>query len=228
QMRAVAASSLLASLPAERIGRELHKALAAPKPSRWLAVLAEGGCLAPWLCPLEKAADIPAGPVAYHSGSVLAHLMEMMDAVAGDPLRVWMALCHDLGKMDSPAAMLPHHYGHELRGAVIAEQLALRLGLPTRYRTAGALTSLLHMKAGIYATLRPGTRCDLLTQVHGAGLDEPFWAVVEADSGLSLRASVQRDLDRILSVKLPPLWQNRGKDSGLRLRLLRCKALSAG
>lgn len=236
QMRTLAASAQsserlttpLAAIPAERVGRELLKAFAAPRPSRWLAVLAEGDCLVPWFADLEQAANIPAGPVQYHSGSVLAHLMDVMDAVAGDSLRVWMALCHDLGKLSSPTEMLPHHYGHERRGVAIAEQLAIRLGLPLRYRKAGALMSLLHMKAGIYSRLRPGTRCDLLEHIHASGLDVPFWDIVEADSGLDLREKVQHELDIILSVTLPLRWQNRGRESGLQLRLLRCQALRRG
>lgn len=94
-----------------------------------------------------------------------------MDAVAGDPLCVWMALCHDLGKIGTDPALLPHHYGHELRGAEPAEHVAKRLALPARYGAAGVLSSQLHMKAGIYEMLRAGTRCDLLMQVHNAELD---------------------------------------------------------
>ncbi|MFR1532934.1 MAG: hypothetical protein ACLSTO_04260 [Bilophila wadsworthia] len=44
---------LLGRIPAERVGRELMKALASPKPSRWLSVLAEGNCLSPWFRELE-------------------------------------------------------------------------------------------------------------------------------------------------------------------------------
>ena len=62
QMRAVAGEGLLGRIPAERVGRELMKALASPKPSRWLSVLAEGNCLSPWFRELETSMDIPAGP----------------------------------------------------------------------------------------------------------------------------------------------------------------------
>lgn len=116
-----------------------------------------------------------------------------MDAVAGDPLCVWMALCHDLGKIGTDPALLPHHYGHELRGAEPAEHVAKRLALPARYGAAGVLSSQLHMKAGIYEMLRAGTRCDLLMQVHNAELDGPFWKLAEADSGRSLRPVVNDD-----------------------------------
>ena len=225
-MRAVAGEGLLGRIPAERVGRELMKALASPKPSRWLSVLAEGNCLSPWFRELETSMDIPAGPVAYHSGSVMAHLMDVMDAVAGDPLCVWMALCHDLGKIGTDPALLPHHYGHELRGAEPAEHVAKRLALPARYGAAGVLSSQLHMKAGIYEMLRAGTRCDLLMQVHNAELDGPFWKLAEADSGRSLRPVVNDDLAVLLRISLPPEWRDRGKESGRRLRAMRCQALA--
>ncbi len=227
QMRSVAAAGLLESIPAERVEREFMKALASPRPSRWLSVLAEGGCLSPWFQELAQAGDIPAGPAPYHSGSVLEHLMDVMDASAGDPLRVWMALCHDLGKLFTDSAKLPHHYGHEQRGVEPAGQMALRLAMPSRYVSAGMLASQLHMKAGIYETLRAGTRCDLLMQVHNAGLDSPFWALAEADSGRTLRPMVREDLKVLLGVSLPEEWRNLGRESGQRLRAMRCQALAA-
>ncbi len=227
QMRAVAEADLLEAVPAERIARECLKALASPKPSRWLSTLAEGNCLSPWFRELERAAEIPAGPAPYHFGSVLAHLMDVMDATAGDPLCVWMALCHDLGKIDTDPALLPHHYGHERRGIAPAERLGRRLALPSRYVAAGMLASQLHMKAGMYETLRAGTRCDLVMQVHAAGLDEPFWKLAESDSGKALRPLVEADRDVLLGVSLPSDWRNRGKESGQRLRALRCQALAA-
>ena len=74
---------------------------------------------------LADADGVTAGPAAYHSGSVLTHMARVMDEVAvatnGDPLAIWMAFVHDAGKLTSPRAMLPHHYGHELRGEQIAE-----------------------------------------------------------------------------------------------------------
>lgn len=227
QMRAVSDSGLPESIPAERVEREFMKALASPKPSRWLSVLSEGGCLSPWFQELEQAAGIPAGPAAYHSGSVLEHLMNVMDGLAGDPLCVWMGLCHDLGKLSTDTALLPHHYGHEQRGVGPAERMARRLAMPSRYVSAGMLASRLHMKAGIYETLRAGTRCDLLMQVHDAGLDNPFWALTEADSGRTLRPMVQEDLKVLLGVSLPDEWRNLGRESGRRLRAMRCQALAA-
>ncbi len=225
-MREAKNQGLLDALPPERVGAELVKALASPRPSAWAAVLDEAGCLSPWFIELEQASHIPAGPRPYHSESVLGHLMEVMDAVAGDPLRVWAAFCHDLGKTLTPPELWPHHYGHENKGVAVASRLAERLGLSNRLRKAGKLSAGLHMRAGRYRQCRPGTRRDLLLKVHASGLWDAFWAVVEADTGEAFRESADKDLKTILDVRLPPGLQNLGEESGRRLRDLQCSALA--
>ena len=102
--------SALAAIPAERVGRELLKALALPCPGRFLEVLEQLHLWRPWFTELEAIARIPAGPVRWHSGSVLQHTVRVMNAVAGNSLAVWMAFCHDLGKLLTPEEELPHHY----------------------------------------------------------------------------------------------------------------------
>ena len=226
QARAVAAAGLLAALPAERVCRELIKALHAPEPGRFLEVLHACGALLPWFAELDGADRIPAGPAQYHKHHVLGHLVEVMNRVAGDPLAVWLALCHDLGKVTTDAEVLPHHYGHEQRGKAVARALAERLGMPARYAQAGVLAAELHMQGGMYERLRPGTRCDLLYAVHKAHIHEPFWRLAEADSGRVLRPRVDEDLAGILAVQLPEEWRGKGAAAGERLRQLRCQALS--
>lgn len=225
-LQAAACRPALHALPAERVGNEVRKALRAPRPSRFLRVLGEAGCLFPWLQELDNAAAIPAGPLRYHNGSVLDHTCDIMDAVQGDELAVWMALCHDLGKLTTPPDILPHHYGHEERGAAAASTLARRLALPRRHALAGALAAREHMKGGIFPTLRVGTQRDLLYRVHAAGLDIPFWKVVDADLGSPMSVQAMRTLRCMLEVQLPLHLQNKGKSSGERLRLLQCEAIT--
>lgn len=225
QMRAVAGAGLLADLPRERVGRECLKALAGVQPSRWLDILHQGACLAPWLGEWLGADVIPAGPAPWHNESVLAHSMALMDAVAGEPLRVWMALAHDLGKTRTDPAHWPRHHGHDTLGEAEAAALGQRLALPVKFIKAGMLAARLHMTAGRYPELRRGTRRDLLLTVHAAGFDIPFWKLVEADSGQVLFPLVQRDLAILLAVQLPREHQNRGPLSGEILRALQCQAL---
>lgn len=225
QMRSAPVQQAHMRLPAERVGRELMKALASQKPSRFLSVLAQGNMLEPWFAELTRADILPAGPPQWHRGSVLEHICQVMDSVAGDPLAVWMALCHDLGKITTPPDILPHHYGHEKRGMQAATQLGTRLALPTRYIMAGALAAREHMKGGTYAQLRIGTRRDLLITVHSAGLDTPFWALANADSQKDVASLAYKELQMLLAVQLPPEWHNKGKASADTLRALHCAAL---
>jgi tRNA nucleotidyltransferase (CCA-adding enzyme) len=227
QARNVAAGGGLEPLPAERVCRELLKALTAPRPGRFLETLRDCGALFPWFEELGGADAVPAGPPAWHAHSVLGHTVAVMNRVAGDPLAVWLALCHDLGKVRTEAEILPHHYGHEERGVQAADDLSRRLGMPARLRRAGMLAARLHMKGGRYGRLRNATRCDLLCQVHQAHMHDAFWSMVEADSGCALRAAVDGDLAALLAVRLPGRWLGRGAESGARLRELRCLALAA-
>ncbi len=215
----------LAALPDEKVGRELLRALAAPRPSLFLLFLAEAGRLAPRLAEFAGMENVPAGPPQFHRGTVLEHCCLIMDALAGDPLAVWMGLAHDLGKLSTPVEILPHHYGHEKRGKAAARRAARRLMLPTRFEKAGATAAELHMQGGIYPQLRIGTKRDLLMRVHCAGLDIPFWNLASADSGLDMRTPAERDLAVLLAVKLPEALRGQGTISAERFRLLQCEAL---
>lgn len=240
QMRQAAALGLLRSIAPEQIGRESLKACAAPKPGAFLRCLAEAGALAPWFLELAEGGDKIAGPPAYHQANVLEHTAQTMDAAADlcrelglgeqrlTALAVWMALCHDLGKCATPREELPRHIGHERRGAALAQKLGERLRLPAVFCKAGKLAAELHMKAALYAVLRPGVKVDMLMKTRQAGVDLPFFIAVAADSGQNrLPETMQRDLARILEVKLPPHWTNKGKASGERLRQMRCQVLAA-
>lgn len=225
QMRALPQGAL-AAIPAERVGRELRKALAAPAPARFLKTLAAGNALTPWFAELKTAGDIPAGPARWHKSSVLDHTARIMNLTAGEPLAVWMALCHDLGKTVTPPALLPHHYGHERRGVALALALAKRLRLPALFHKAGALAAAEHMKAGILPRLRPGVRRDLLWHVHQSGLSAPFWRLVDADSSSQVGREARRQLDALLAVRLPSAWRDKGEQSARKLRELHCRALA--
>jgi tRNA nucleotidyltransferase (CCA-adding enzyme) len=224
-MRKAAASKLLASLPAERVGRETLKALAAPLPSRFLLVLTKAACLHPWFAECAGMDAMPAGPPPLHKGSLLEHTCQVMDSLAGDQLTVWMGLTHDLGKAANPPARLPHHYGHEQHGKLMAHALATRLALPRRCQNAGALAAELHMQGAVYPQLCISAKRDLLMRVNSTRLDLPFWNLVSASTGTDRRTDALRDLEILRLVRLPDAFHGRGGESGIRLRLLQCEAL---
>jgi tRNA nucleotidyltransferase (CCA-adding enzyme) len=226
QMKAVAACGVLSDIFAERVAQEVRKALDAPKPSRFFELLAETGCLLPWMPELEAARHVPAGPAEHHSGSVFAHMCDMADQLAGKPIAGWMAVCHDLGKTRTPECEWPRHHGHDEAGAAVAEELGKRLKLPNRVRESGVAAARFHMKAARYHELRAGTRVDMLTWLHKHELVEPLFEVVRADSGEDVTGLVKRDMKLMLSVHLPGKQRMRGPLSGEKLRNLRCQKLA--
>lgn len=143
-------------------------------------------------------------------------------------LFVWMALCHDLGKISTPTKQLPRHIGHDLRSEQVIHHLWKRLRLPKKYLQAGKVAGRWHMVGAQYALLRPGKKVDLLLTLHTKGLLKAFFALVKADHGLDYLSQAQQDLDTILSVHLPPDCPYHGPEAGNHLRGLRAQALASG
>lgn len=229
----------LGAIAAEQVGNEVRKACLGDEPGRFLTVLGRGSCLAPWFIEFSLAMTIPAGPPRYHDTDVLEHTARVMNTCAARcrddgltdrerGLAVWMALCHDIGKSATPAGLLPSHHGHDASGDIFAGALGRRLRLPALFIKAGSAAARLHMKAGRYHELRPGTKVDLLIPLHNAGLLRPFSRMAAADSGLpDLPERMEKDCERILTVTLPDVWKNRGEASGARLRELRARRLAS-
>lgn len=230
-MRETARAGLLAGLAAERVGMELRKALRAPAPGRFLGLLDQAGCLAPWFAELEGAGTIPAGPAPHHAESVLEHTARVLDRLAGlapgEEIPGWMGLAHDLGKTATPPEEWPRHIGHERRGQALAESLGRRLALPERLVEAGRLAARLHMRAMRYDQLKPGTRVDLLNAAHAAGLTRELFLLARADHGQDHLPEARADLAALLAVRLPLAERDRGQESGRRLREMRSQAVAA-
>lgn len=226
-MKRCAANGWLADIAPDRIGVELRKALSGPKPGDFLRLLIKGNCLEPWFTEFSGAAGIPAGPPEYHDRSVAGHTAEIMDKVAGNTLTCWMAMCHDLGKVLTSDDILPSHYGHDKTGAAPAKELGSRLMLPVKFIRAGESAAQLHMKAGNYKELRPGTKVDLLMKLHVTGLLDNMRDLCHADRGEDVLESARADLAEILKVSLPLHERNLGKKSGEKLRNMRAMRIKA-
>ena len=225
-MRTTAERGLLDGIAADRIGMETRKALATDAPGNFLCLLAEADCLHPWFSEFGDALSIPAGPQPYHDTNVLEHTCRVMDSLRGNPLAVWAALCHDIGKTRTPPKTLPSHHGHDRTGEAMAEALARRLRLPNTHVTAGGDGTRWHMVAARYDSLRPGTKVDLLMHLHTAQTLDVVFALVEADQDKDFSHRARVDLRTILKVRLPREDRNLDAESGRRLRTLRAQALA--
>ncbi len=227
EMKRAAQKGRLNNITPDRIGVELRKGLAGRKPGNFLRLLQEANCLTPWFTELASSTDIPAGPPKYHDKSVLDHIAEIMDKCAGNAITCWMAMCHDLGKSLTPDDLLPAHHGHGKAGVLPAQKLGKRLLLPNKFIRAGEISAQLHMKAGRYRELRPGTKVDLLMKLHLSGLLENMISLCRSDRGEDVMKTAPADLAEILKVSLPPKDRNLGAESGEKLRSLRASRLKS-
>jgi tRNA nucleotidyltransferase (CCA-adding enzyme) len=224
-MREASAKGWLKKIAPDRIGVELLKALKSDKPGNFLRILQKTNCLDPWFTEFKTADKIVAGPPEFHNKSVLGHTVELMDKTSGNPVTCFMAMCHDLGKILTKSDHLPAHHGHDKKGIKPAKELGTRLLLPNKYIKAGELAAALHMKAGMYDQLRPGTKVDLLIELHKNDLVKNMRDLCRADKNEDIMINAMADLNEILKITLPEKDRNLGKKSGEKLRMLRAQKL---
>lgn len=225
-MRKAFEEGLLKGVAPDRVGAETLKAMGETAPGNYLRLLAKSDCLLPWFEEFKDGLTIPAGPPQYHDSDVIEHTARIMDRLAGVPMGPWMGLCHDMGKMLTDIRYLPTHHGHDKRGMKLAQRLAKRIRLSNAHTTSGLIAAKYHMIAGRYDELRPGTRVDMLMDLHLSHTLEPLFALVKADQGTDHLKAAKQDRDTILGVTLPPNCMNLGAKSGRILRELRANALS--
>lgn len=182
-MRAMVAAGEVDHLVAERVWQELARGLMEARPSRMIERLRECGALARILPELDRLFGVPR-PARHHpEGDAGTHALQVIDhaADAGLPLAArWACLLHDLGKADTPAAVLPHHYGHELRSAELAQAVSERLRAPADCRDLAVMLAREHGVLARAAELRPETMVKLLERCDGLRRPARFELMLEA------------------------------------------------
>ena len=142
---------------------ELKKALAADRPSLFFRLLHSAGLLQD-IFPEIHALIGKTQPEVYHpEGDAFEHVMLIVDEVAGRTENVtarFAALCHDLGKGVTPEEMLPHHYGHEVKGLEVLAGWNRRVTLPSAWLKAAKFIISQHMRAPRLS--KPAKICELL------------------------------------------------------------------
>jgi putative nucleotidyltransferase with HDIG domain len=120
-------AGLVAHLSGERIGAELEKLLATPRPSVGLRIAEETGLLAVFAPELAAQRGIPQNKVP--GEDLWEHTLRTVDAApASRPVVRLAALVHDIGK---PATLADGHFHHhDVVGARLATDWLRRLRLP--------------------------------------------------------------------------------------------------
>lgn len=159
----------LSYLSVERVFQEFRKALCTSHPTNFFNILRESNCLDIHFKEISDLIGIEQ-PILYHpEGDVYNHTMQVLEKTAlqtNDELIRFGALVHDFGKSATPRENWPHHYGHDKLGVSIVKSFCRRLKMPHLFEKAGIISCREHMLAGIYSTLKPGTKVDFFERVY--------------------------------------------------------------
>ncbi|MCL2589282.1 MAG: multifunctional CCA addition/repair protein [Betaproteobacteria bacterium] len=182
-MRSICEGGELAHLTPERVWKELSRGLMEACPSRMFRVLRECGALACILPEVDRLFGVPQPPEYHPEIDCGEHTMLVVDhaAQAGYGLEIrWACLLHDLGKGETPADILPHHYEHEARGAPLAGQISERLRVPASCRDFAVLFAREHGNLRLIGEMRPNTITSLLERCDCVRRPERFLALLDA------------------------------------------------
>lgn len=156
----MAKKGVLNELTAERVWKELSRALMEPHARLFFDTLLECDALHvlfPEVYRLKTALEArrwhPEGDAYEHTMLVLTQAVEN-----NFDLETRVAcLVHDFGKGLTPRDQLPKHYGHEMSGVKVAESFCNRLTIPSKIRDRAMKTTRFHMHMHKLDTLNSKT-----------------------------------------------------------------------
>ncbi|MEX1034221.1 MAG: HD domain-containing protein, partial [Cellvibrionaceae bacterium] len=146
-MRAMVDSGEVDYLVAERVWKEMSRALTEADPEVFFQVLRDCGALDHLLPEIANLFGVPQPPKHHPEIDCGVHtLMALQQATKlSDKATVRFAtLVHDLGKATTPKDVLPRHIGHEERGLDLIRNLCRRLAVPNEHRDLALMVSKYH------------------------------------------------------------------------------------
>jgi tRNA nucleotidyltransferase (CCA-adding enzyme) len=146
----MAKRGVLNELTAERVWKELSRALMEAHPRLFFDTLLECDALHvlfPEVYRLKSALEArrwhPEGDAYEHTMLVLTQAAQLAPA---DRLDIMLAcLVHDFGKGLTPRDQMPKHYGHDVNGVPVVEKFCNRLTVPAKMRDAAMAATRYHM-----------------------------------------------------------------------------------
>ncbi len=150
----------LQHLTAERVWQETARALQEATPAAYFELLQEVGALEVLMPELAKLWGIPNPPKWHPEIDTGIHSMLVLSqaALLSDRLDVrFAALCHDIGKGETPTEHWPSHHGHETLGLPRINELCQRLRIPNDCKELALLASEYHQLIHKARELRPVT-----------------------------------------------------------------------
>lgn len=166
----MAKRGVLAELTAERVWKELSRALMEPYARLFFDTLLETDALHvifPEVYQLKTALEArrwhPEGDAYEHTMLVLSQAVKF-----GFDLETRMAaLVHDFGKAATPRDLLPRHHGHEVTGVPIVENFCRRLRVPSTMQTRLPRLTRYHMHMHRLSELKSSTIVEMIERMDG-------------------------------------------------------------
>lgn len=176
-MKAMVTSGEVDHLVAERIWKEMERALGERDPDVFITSLRECGALERILPEVEALFGVP--QTAEHHPEVdtgIHCLMVLRQAAQLSELTLvrFAALVHDVGKGTTPESEWPRHIGHEHRSLPLVKQLCSRISAPKEYRTLALLAAEYHTHCHRALELKPRTVLKLLKAADAFRRPERF------------------------------------------------------
>ena len=163
-MAEIAASGELAELTAERVWKEIARALMEPRPEVFLQVLRDCGALRALLPEVDALFGVPQPALHHPEIDTGVHVQMVLRQCAehDQPLAVrWACLLHDLGKGLTEPAQWPRHIAHEQRGLRLIEAVNARSKAPRDCAELALLVGEYHTHAHRARELRAQTLAEL-------------------------------------------------------------------
>lgn len=166
----ISARGELNHISAERIWKELSRALMEAAPQRFIAVLRECGALASLLPEIAVLFGMPQTAL-YHpeicTGEHILLCLERSSALNASLAVRYAVLVHDVGKGLTPSDLLPKHHGHEHAGLPLVEAINDRFRAPRQIASLAKLVCREHLLAHQAETLSPKRLLALLDDMGG-------------------------------------------------------------
>ena len=169
-MREIVQSGELATLPPERLWRELERALAEDFPWRFIEVLRECGALNAVLPEVDALFAAPQAtpphPAIHYGEHLLRTLKQCVRLSASKAVR-YAVLLHDVGKTLTPVGVSLSQQHPAATGAHLVENISLRLRAPQTFRELAVLVARHHLTIHQALALQPDALLDLLEGLDG-------------------------------------------------------------
>jgi tRNA nucleotidyltransferase (CCA-adding enzyme) len=167
-LKSIVAKGEMEFLVAERVWKEISRALSEQSPHVFIEVLKDCGALAVLLPEIDALFGVPQR-ADYHpevdTGIHTLMALQQSVKISNSGAVRFSVLVHDVGKALTPETVLPSHTGHETSGMPVVQAICDRLGVPNQYRQLAMAVTEYHLHSHKAKELKPATILKLFQNI---------------------------------------------------------------